>query len=101
MMNEDHTLMPYAVKFLKFREKVKKEKKADVRDFIDFLDDLWSFSNNVTCAIHRLQEGKMDKKIKSLKKKVDKGMNSLIKEDKPRDKKIKKCDEMMMKKKKK
>lgn len=43
----------------------------------------------------------MDKKIKKLKKKIDKGMNQLVKEDKPRDKKLEKCDEEMMKKKKK
>lgn len=43
----------------------------------------------------------MDKKIKKLKKKIDKGMNELVKEDVPRDKKIEKCDEDMKKKKKK
>lgn len=43
----------------------------------------------------------MDKKIKKLKKKVDKGLNELVKEDKPRDKKIEQCDRAMMKKEKK
>jgi len=43
----------------------------------------------------------VDKKIKKLKKKIDKGMNELVKEDVPRDKKIEKCDEDMKKKKKK
>ncbi len=42
----------------------------------------------------------MDRKIKKLKKKIDKGMNALVKEDKPRDKKIHECDEVMKKKKK-
>ena len=41
----------------------------------------------------------MDKKIKKLKKKIDKGMDTLVKADKPRDKKLHKCDEMMKKKK--
>ena len=41
----------------------------------------------------------MDKKIKSLKKKVDKGMNALVREDIPRDKKIHKCDKLMKRKK--
>lgn len=41
----------------------------------------------------------MDKKIKKLKKKMDKGMEALVREDIPRDKKIKKCDKEMMKKK--
>lgn len=43
----------------------------------------------------------MDKKIKKLKSKMDKGMNALVKEDIPRDKKIAMCDKKMMKKKKK
>lgn len=42
----------------------------------------------------------MDKKIKKLKKKIDKGMNALVKEDMPRDKKLKECDKEMKKKKK-
>lgn len=42
----------------------------------------------------------MDKKIKKLKKKIDKSMDSLVKEDIPRDKKIKECDKVMKKKKK-
>lgn len=41
----------------------------------------------------------MDKKIKKLKKKMDKGMEALVREDIPRDKKIKKCGKEMMKKK--
>lgn len=40
----------------------------------------------------------MDKKIKKLKKKIDKGMDALVKEDIPRDKKIEKCDKMSKKK---
>jgi hypothetical protein len=40
----------------------------------------------------------MDKKILKDKKKIDKMMDSLVKEDKPRDAKIKKCDKMMKKK---
>jgi hypothetical protein len=43
----------------------------------------------------------MDKKILKLKKKVDKGMDALVKEDKPRDKKLHKCDKMMKKSKRK
>lgn len=41
----------------------------------------------------------VDKKIKSLKKKIDKCMDKLVKEDKPRDKKLKACDKVMKKKK--
>lgn len=41
----------------------------------------------------------MDKKIKKAKKEMDHKMDDLVKEDKPRDKKIKKCDMMMKKKK--
>ena len=40
----------------------------------------------------------MDKKIKKVKKEFDKKMDALVKEDIPRDKKIKKCDKMMKKK---
>lgn len=40
----------------------------------------------------------MDKKIRKLKRKIDKGMNALVKEDVPRDKKIEKCDKEMKKK---
>lgn len=43
----------------------------------------------------------MDKVIKKDKKKMDKMMDSLVKKDKPRDKKLEKCDKAMMKKKKK
>jgi hypothetical protein len=43
----------------------------------------------------------MDKIIKKDKKKMDVMMESLVKKDVPRDKKIKKCDMMMKKKKKK
>ena len=42
----------------------------------------------------------MDKLIKKDKKKMDKMMNTLIKKDIPRDKKIEKCDMKMKKKKK-
>lgn len=41
----------------------------------------------------------MDKKIKGVKKKMDKEMDKLVKMDKPRDKKMEKCDKMMKKKK--
>jgi hypothetical protein len=37
----------------------------------------------------------MDKLIKKDKKKIDKMMNTLIKKDIPRDKKIEKCDKEM------
>lgn len=40
----------------------------------------------------------MDKLIKKDKKKIDKMMNTLIKKDMPRDRKIKKCDKEMKKK---
>jgi hypothetical protein len=40
----------------------------------------------------------MDKKIRKLKKKIDKGMDALVKEDIPRDRKLEKCDKMMKKK---
>lgn len=44
----------------------------------------------------------MDKKIKEVKKSMDKKMDKLVKMDIPRDKKIDKCDkEMKMKKKRK
>jgi hypothetical protein len=55
------------------------------------------------CFNHSLEcicEEKMDKIIKKDKKKMDKMMDSLVKKDIPRDKKIEKCDKMMMKKKK-
>jgi hypothetical protein len=42
----------------------------------------------------------MDKLIKKDKKKIDKMMDTLVKKDIPRDKKIEKCDKKMMKKKK-
>jgi hypothetical protein len=41
----------------------------------------------------------MDKKIKLVKKELDKKMNKLVEMDKPRDKKLEKCDKMMKKKK--
>lgn len=41
----------------------------------------------------------MDKLIKKDKKKMDKMMNTLVKKDVPRDKKIVKCDKIMKKKK--
>ena len=41
----------------------------------------------------------MDKLIKKDKAKIDKMMNTLIKKDIPRDKKIEKCDKEMNKKK--
>lgn len=40
----------------------------------------------------------MDKLIKKDKKKIDTMMNTLIKKDKPRDKKLEKCDKMSKKK---
>lgn len=40
----------------------------------------------------------MDKLIKKDKKKIDKMMNTLVKKDIPRDKKIEKCDKIMGKK---
>ena len=42
----------------------------------------------------------MDKLIKKDKKKIDTMMDSLVKKDIPRDKKIEKCDKMAKKKKK-
>jgi hypothetical protein len=42
----------------------------------------------------------MDKLIKKDKSKMDKMMNTLIKKDIPRDKKLEKCDKAMHKKKK-
>lgn len=42
----------------------------------------------------------MDKLIKKDKKKMGKMMDTLVKKDKPRDKKIEKCDKEMNKKKK-
>lgn len=43
----------------------------------------------------------MDKLIAKDKRKMDKMMNELIRKDKPRDKKLEKCDKMMHKGKKK
>lgn len=43
----------------------------------------------------------MDEAIKKVKKSVDKKLSHLVKLDVPRDKKLKKCDKMMKKKKKK
>lgn len=43
----------------------------------------------------------MDKLIKKDKKKIDKMMNTLVKKDIPRDKKLEKCDKNMKKNKKK
>ncbi len=40
----------------------------------------------------------MDKLIKKDKKKIDKMMDSLVKKDIPRDKKLEKCDMVMKKK---
>jgi len=40
----------------------------------------------------------MDKKILKVKRENDKKMDELVKEDIPRDKKLKKCDKMMKKK---
>jgi len=42
----------------------------------------------------------MDKLIAKDKRKIDKMMNELIRKDKPRDKKLEKCDKSMHKKKK-
>jgi hypothetical protein len=42
----------------------------------------------------------MDKLIKKDKKKIDKMMDTLVKKDIPRDKKLERCDKMMAKKKK-
>lgn len=42
----------------------------------------------------------MDKLIRKDKKKIDKMMDTLVKKDIPRDKKLEKCDMKMMKKKK-
>lgn len=44
-------------------------------------------------------EEKVDKKIKTAKQLIDKKMDKLVAMDKPRDKKISKCDSMMKKKK--
>lgn len=41
----------------------------------------------------------MDKKIKKVRKQMDKKLDELVREDKPRDKKMKACDQMMKKKK--
>lgn len=41
----------------------------------------------------------MDKKLKKVKKSMDSKLGALIKEDLPRDKKLKKCDMEMKKKK--
>jgi hypothetical protein len=40
----------------------------------------------------------MDKLIKKDKKKIDKMMDTLVKKDVPRDRKIEKCDKVMRKK---
>lgn len=40
----------------------------------------------------------MDKKIKAVKKDMDKKLNKLVALDKPRDKKLEKCDKVMKKK---
>lgn len=55
--------------------------------------------NGEAFLLFQREEG-MDKKIKNLKKKIDKGMDALVKADIPRDKKIEKCDKVMKKKKK-
>jgi hypothetical protein len=47
-----------------------------------------------------IKEKSMDKKITKVRKQIDKKMDALVREDKPRDKKIKACDKIMMKKKK-
>ena len=39
----------------------------------------------------------MDKKIKAVRKEMDKKLDKLVKMDIPRDKKLKKCDKMMKK----
>jgi|GEM_PF-3135868 hypothetical protein len=48
---------------------------------------------------HTKRLDKMDELIKKDKKKMDNMMNTLVKKDIPRDKKIKKCDKMMKEKK--
>lgn len=47
------------------------------------------------CIRKREEVNKIDKLIKKDKKKIDKMMNTLIKKDIPRDKKIEKCDKEM------
>lgn len=75
------------------------------KPFIDAITELaWQILQLQVCVEGILEDldlgGEcMDKKIKGLKKKIDKGMDTLIKADKPRDKKLKKCDEEMKKKK--
>ena len=53
-----------------------------------------------TWTIHQndVKGYQMDKLIKAQKKKMDKGMNTLIKKDKKMDAKIGKCDKKMKKK---
>lgn len=51
---------------------------------------------NTIEIVNQLNEGVMDKKIKKVKKSLDKKMDMLVKEDKPRDKKLKKCSKIMM-----
>lgn len=42
----------------------------------------------------------MDKKIKAVKREMDKKLNQLVRMDMPRDKKLKKCNKVMKKKRK-
>lgn len=51
-------------------------------------------------SLNILTEEFMDKKIKKVKKSMDKKMDSLVAMDKPRDKKLKKCSKIMKSKKK-
>lgn len=72
--------------------------RMEIEDLYLYLES-FEISLECICVILNRIEGKMDKKIKSAKKSIDKKMDALVKEDIKRDKA---CDsKMMMKTKKK
>jgi len=83
---------------LYFCEKVI-EKCFPKNQFLDLVASTYDAvkKKKLLCKVERKE---MDKLIKKDKKKIDKMMDTLIKKDVPRDKKIEKCDEKMKMKKK-
>lgn len=88
-------------------KKLKEKLYGILLNFFLFLDRIFSRSHNHASTDkikqRNLKPSKprkpMDKLIKKDKKKMDKMMDTLVKKDIPRDKKIKKCDMEIKKKK--
>jgi hypothetical protein len=86
-MNE-HTLMKAQLK--KFKTLLKPN--ANVRE------SLMCLQETLEQFVKYLEKNLMDKKIKKVRKDMDKKMDALVAMDKPRDKKLKKCAKEMKKK---